>query len=61
MDQQVAPTKKNTKRTLCHLLPASKAPPPQKKRQRLSLSPRFHLVHLLMILPCHWHLSIEHQ
>lgn len=54
MDQQVAPTKNNTKRTLHHLLPPSKAPKQKKKKKkRLSLSPRFHLVHLLMILPCH--------
>jgi hypothetical protein len=34
MDQQVAPTKNNTKRTLHHLLPPSKAPPPKKKNQK---------------------------
>lgn len=60
MDQQVAPTKNNTKRTLRHLLPPSKAPKPRKKKT-LSLSPQFHLVHLLMILSCHWHLNIEHH
>lgn len=58
MDHQVAPMKNNTKRTLRHLLPQSKAPPKKKTKttNRLSLSPRFHLVHLLMILPCQWHL-----
>ncbi len=34
MDQQFAPTKNNTKRTLHHLLPPSKSPKPKKKKYK---------------------------